>query len=97
MDDNNGVNDEDTIRDNTGMFTNADQPQLSEDNDSPAAPADDVHESIESDNPALDNYDDIDSHEAYDVGLANASGVTDMHQDNDLKDDALHGNDDLTP
>ncbi len=51
-----------------------DEERLPEDNDVPSAPADDVPSpSIPVDYPTTD--DGVDSHEAYDEGLAHAAGI----------------------
>lgn len=51
-----------------------DEEHLEEDNDSPAAPADDVPSPvIPIDHPATD--DGVDEHDAYDEGIAHAAGL----------------------
>lgn len=54
------------------------------DYDTPAAPADDTSKeakNVPPDHPDLDT--DVDEHDAYDAGLANASGVNDQHEEDE--------------
>lgn len=56
-----------------------DEPKLAEDNDPPAAPADDTDDNpIPDDHPETDS--NIDAHELYDEGLTAASEINAAHE-----------------
>ncbi|HSX07407.1 MAG TPA: hypothetical protein VLG11_00775 [Candidatus Saccharimonadales bacterium] len=60
-----------------------DEEKLEEDNDSPAAPADDNPadgQRLPADHPEFDYASDIDEHEKYDEGASAATGVNDQEE-----------------
>lgn len=67
-------------QDDQGELDVPEQP-LSQDYDTPAAPADDVpvDRNVPIDHPGTDT--DIDDHEKYDAGTATAAGVDAQHED----------------
>lgn len=68
---------EDALRGDNGMYSpQTDEPTLQEDNDTPAAPADDTDhadEQIPADHPETDA--NLDEHQVYDEGVTDASEV----------------------
>jgi hypothetical protein len=65
------------------------QEKLPEDNDTPAAYANEVVRQLPPDHPAMDS--NIDPHEAYDVGPTTSSGVRAQDEVEDDKNQALYG------
>jgi hypothetical protein len=58
-----------------------DEDKLAEDNDTPAAPADDIHSTVPIDDPATD--DQLDSDELYQEGVSGATNADDEEIDLD--------------
>jgi hypothetical protein len=78
MDDDNDARQsaDDALEPRNGIFNPLrDEEKLAEDNDSPAAPADDIHSAAPIDEPATD--DGMDSDELYQEGVAGATNAED--------------------
>jgi hypothetical protein len=67
---------DDALEPQSDVFNSAlDEEILAEDNDSPAAPADDIHATVPIDDPSTD--DQLDSDELYQEGVAGATNAED--------------------
>jgi hypothetical protein len=76
MDNDNRQSADDALEPQDDIFSpTLDEDKLSEDNDSPAAPADDIHSHAPIDDPASD--DGVDSDELYQEGLGGATNADD--------------------